>query len=32
MDEELVDQKLFYWYKEFKDVFSKAAFDTFPLY
>ena len=27
-DKELVDQKLPYWYKEFKDVFSKAAFDT----
>ena len=32
MDEELVDQKLPYWYKEFKDIFSKAAFNTFPLY
>ena len=27
MDKELVDQKLPYWYKEFKDVFSKAAFN-----
>ena len=32
MDEELVDQKLPYWYKEFKDVFSKAVFDIFLLY
>jgi len=32
MDEELVDQKLLYWYKEFKDIFSKAAFDILPFY
>ena len=32
MDEELVDQKLPYWYKEFKDIFSKAAFNIFPPY
>ena len=32
MDEELVDQKLPYWYKEFKDVFSKVVSDIFPLY
>ena len=32
MDEELVDQKLPYWYKEFKDVFSKTASDILPLY
>ena len=30
MDKELVNQKLPYWYKEFKDVFSKAVFNTFP--
>ena len=30
MDKELIDQKLSYWYKEFKDVFSKAAFNTLP--
>ena len=30
MDEELADQKLPYWYKEFKDIFSKAVFDIFP--
>jgi hypothetical protein len=30
VDEELVDQKLPYWYKEFKDVFSKAASNTLP--
>ena len=32
MDEELVNQKLPYWYKEFKDVFSKAASNILPLY
>ena len=32
MDEEPVDQKLPYWYKEFKDIFSKAVFDTLPPY
>ena len=31
-DEELVDQKLPHWYKEFKDVFSKAVFNTLLLY
>ena len=25
MDEELVDQKLPYWYKEFKNIFSKVV-------
>src|SRR6266702_5132112 len=29
MDKELIDQKLPHWYKEFKDVFFKAVFDTF---
>ena len=28
INEELVDQKLPYWYWEFKDIFSKAASDT----
>ena len=32
MDEELVDQKLLYWYKEFKDIFFKTVFDIFPPY
>ena len=32
MDEELVDQKLPYQYKEFKDIFSKAAFNTLSPY
>jgi hypothetical protein len=30
MDEELIDQKLPYWYKEFKDIFSKATSNTLP--
>ena len=32
INEELVDQKLLYQYKEFKDIFFKAAFNTFPFY
>ena len=32
IDKELVNQKLPYWYKEFKDIFSKAASDTLPPY
>ena len=32
INKELVDQKLPYWYKEFKDIFSKAVFNTFPPY
>ena len=32
MDKELVDQKLPYWYQEFKDIFSKAVFNTLPPY
>ena len=32
MDEELVDQKLPYQYKEFKDIFSKTISNTFPFY
>src|SRR6266700_7924028 len=31
-NEELVNQKLPEWYWEFKDIFSKTASDTFPLY
>ena len=30
MDEELINQKLPNWYKEFKDVFSKAVSNTLP--
>ena len=32
IDEELVDQKLPYWYWEFKNIFSKAVFNTLPPY
>jgi len=32
MDKELVNQKLPYWYKEFKNIFSKTAFNIFPPY
>src|SRR6266704_2888098 len=31
-DKELVDQKLPYWYKEFKDIFSKVISNTLPPY
>ena len=32
INKELVDQKLPYWYKEFKDVFSKVVSNIFLLY
>ena len=32
MDKELVEQKLFYKYQKFKDIFSKAASNILPPY
>ena len=32
MDKELVDQKLPYWYKEFKDIFSKTVYNILLLH
>src|SRR6266702_3400627 len=32
INKELVNQKLPHWYKEFKDIFSKAASNTLPFY
>jgi len=32
MDKELVEQKLLYSYRKFKDIFSKAVSNILPLY